>query len=165
LGFGSPATNPSYFDAARGKLNDEQWGHLDSARDDIERWPLSIDVRPGLTVANMLAASRRKIREWERAGIEPGVIIVDHLTIARVEKERQGNKVAEVGDISRGLAEMAKTLDLPVVALCQLSRDVEKRDKVWRDRTGRPRGDVPLPAGVLRPQTGGHPRRLRQGRI
>jgi replicative DNA helicase len=56
-------------------------------------------------------------------------VIVDHLTIAKADQDRKGNKVAEVGDISRGLAEMAKTLDVPVIALCQLSRDVEKREK------------------------------------
>jgi replicative DNA helicase len=121
------STNPMYFDAARGHLTEEQWWKLDQAREDIERWPLSFDVRPGLTVSAMTALARRKLRAYARQGVEPGCIIVDHLTIARAEQDRRGNKVAEVGDISRGLAEMAKHLDIPVVALCQLSRDVEKR--------------------------------------
>lgn len=119
--------NPCYFDAARGDMPSEHWRRLDDAKNEIADWPLDIDVRPGLTVPQMLAAARRRIREWERAGIEPGVILLDHLTIARPDQDRRGNKVAEVGDISRGLAEMAKTLDLPVAGLCQLSRDVEKR--------------------------------------
>lgn len=127
--YAGQSVNPRYFDAARGRLTDEQWWKLDQAREDIERWPLLIDVRPGLTTSTILNASRRQFRAWERAKIEPGCILVDHLTIARAEKERSGNKVAEVGDISRALAEMAKTLDVPVIALCQLSRDVEKRDK------------------------------------
>lgn len=123
------STNPSYFDASKGRLDQAQWNKLDEAAEEIGRWPLAFDVRPGLTVATMLAVARRKIRAWKRAGIEPGAVFVDHLTIARADQDRKGNKVAEVGDISRGLAEMAKTLDLPVIALCQLSRDVEKRDK------------------------------------
>lgn len=119
--------NPSYFDAAKGDMPEEHWRRLNEAAAQIRAWPLDIDVRPGLTVAQMLAAARRRIREWEREGVEPGVIIVDHLTIAKPDQDRRGNKVAEVGDISRSLAEMAKTLDLPVAGLCQLSRDVEKR--------------------------------------
>jgi replicative DNA helicase len=124
-----PVFSPSYFDAARGRLNPDQWQALDRALAKIGSWPLDFDTRPGLTVPVMLAASRRRFRSWERAGVKPGCVIVDHLTIAKADKDRKGNKVAEVGDISRGLAEMAKTLDVPVIALCQLSRDVEKRDK------------------------------------
>lgn len=129
LRYAGQSSNPHYFDAARGRLTAEQWWKLDAAKDEIDVWPLLIDVRPGLTTTVILNAARRQFRTWERAGVEPGCIIVDHLTIARPEKERGGNKVAEVGDISRALAEMAKTLDVPVVALCQLSRDVEKRDR------------------------------------
>lgn len=123
--------NPTYFDAARGRLTDQQWNRLDQARDEIGDWPLLIDVRPRQSVPEMLGAARRQIRTWERRGVEPGCIVVDHLTIARPANERGGNKVAEIGDISGALAEMAKVLDLPVVALCQLSRDIEKggRDK------------------------------------
>lgn len=127
--YAGKSINPCYYDAARGRMTDEQWWRLDSAREEIEQWPLLIDVRPGLTTTAIQNAARRQFRKWEHAGVEPGCILVDHLTIARAEKERSGNKVAEVGDISRALAEMAKTLDVPVVALCQLSRDVEKRDK------------------------------------
>jgi replicative DNA helicase len=129
VSYSGRSINPSYFDAARARLSPEQWEKLEAAEHEIRSWPLAFDARPGLTVPVMLAAARRQLREWERAGVEPGAIIVDHLTIAKADQDRRGNKVAEVGDISRGLAEMAKTLDVPVVALCQLSRDVEKRDK------------------------------------
>lgn len=125
--FNGASANPTYFDAARGRLSDEQWWKLDQAREDIAQWPLLFDDRPGLTVQTMLAGARRQFRKWERAGIEPGCIIIDHLTIARADGARQGNKVAEVSDISRGIAEMAKTLDVPVIALCQLNRAVEGR--------------------------------------
>ena len=123
--------NPQYFDAARGRLDQEGWWKLEAAHEDIANWPLLFDVTAGLTVAQMVASTRRQIAVWRRQGIEPGCVVVDHLTIARPDQDRKGNKVAEVGDISRSLAEMAKQLDIPVVALCQLSRDVEKggRDK------------------------------------
>lgn len=127
--YGGWPVNPEYFDVARNNVTQEQAWKLDQAADDILTWPMVIDVRPGLTVSTMAALARRQIRAWERAKIEPGCIVVDHLTIARPEQDRKGNKVAEVGDISRALAEMAKNLDIPVVALCQLSRDVEKRNE------------------------------------
>ena len=127
--YGGVSINPRYFDAARGRLSETQWRSLEYAREDIVDWPLLFDERPGLTVPAMLAGARRQFRAWERKGVEPGVIIIDHLTIAKPDQDRRGNKVAEVSDISRSVAEMAKTLNVPVVALCQLSRDVEKRDK------------------------------------
>ncbi len=126
--YSGETTNPTYFKADRNDLDADQWRQLERAADRIAGWPLHFDPRPGLTVSAMEACARRLIRDWDRQGIEPGVIVVDHLTIARPDADRRGNKVAEVGDISRSLAEMAKRLDVPVVALCQLSRDVEKRD-------------------------------------
>ena len=118
----------SYFDADQGRLNGDQWRDLEGASARITRWPLLFDTRPGLTTGQIEACARRAFRRWEADGIERGAIVVDHLTIAKPDIARSGNKVAEVGDISRGLAEMAKRLDVPVIALCQLSRDVEKRD-------------------------------------
>ena len=90
--------------------------------------PLLIDARPGLTVARIEAAARRAHRKWRKKGIEPGPVIVDHLGIVRPDKDRKGSLHAEVADVSRGLAEMAKRLGVPVVALCQLNRGVEGRD-------------------------------------
>jgi replicative DNA helicase len=126
--FAPPQFRISYFDADRGDLMNDQWRELNGASKKMEAWPLLFDVRPGLTTSQMEACARRAFRRWEADGIERGAVIVDHLTIARPDQDRKGNKVAEVGDISRGLAEMAKRLDVPVIGLCQLSRDVEKRD-------------------------------------
>ena len=128
--FSGQSENPTYFDADRGKLQRHQWQALERAEDQMAGWPLLFDTRPGLTTSSMEASARRAIRDWSRQGIDAGAIIVDHLTIAKADNDRKGNKVAEVGDISRGLAEMAKRLDVPVVALCQLSRQVEARTNV-----------------------------------
>lgn len=118
----------SYFDADQGRLDGSQWKELESCAATVSTWPLHFDTRPGLTTSQMEACARRAFRRWEANGVQRGCVIVDHLTIARTDQDRRGNKVAEIGDISRGLAEMAKRLDVPVIALCQLSRDVEKRE-------------------------------------
>lgn len=121
------AGNPTFDAARKAQLSDEQWARLSDAGLTISTWPLMFDTRPGLTLSTIEACTRRLIRSWDRQGVERGVVIIDHLGLIRPEKERQGNKVAETGDISRGLAEMAKRLDMPVVALCQLSRATESR--------------------------------------
>ncbi|MGI9169205.1 MAG: replicative DNA helicase [Caulobacteraceae bacterium] len=122
------AFNPTFDKARRNKLTAEQWGQLREAAAIVAEWPLLFDVRPGLTVSNMEACARRAFRQWERRGIPRGPVIIDHLGIVRPEKDRQGSKHAEVADVSRALAEMAKRLDAPVIALCQLNRGVESRD-------------------------------------
>ena len=118
--------SPSYDAARKGKLSPEDWRKLDEAAAVVEDWPLLFDVRPGLTVSLMEAAARRAHRDWKRRGITPGPVIVDHLGIVRPERDRAGNKVVETGDVSRALAEMAKRLDVPVVALCQVGRANER---------------------------------------
>lgn len=120
--------NPWYLSAAKGKLTEDQWSRLGEAKSEISRLPLKLDVRAGRTVSQIEAAVRRSHRRWRKAGIKPGPVVVDHLGIVRPEKARQGSKHAEVADVSRGLAEMAKRLGVPVVALCQLNRGVEGRD-------------------------------------
>lgn len=120
--------NPSYFKAEWGSLDQPQWSRLQEATRAMSSWPVMFDCRPALTAAQIMAASRRIVRNWAKAGIEPGCIIVDHLGLIRPESGRNGNKVAEIGDVSGALREMAKALEVPVIALCQLSRDVEKRE-------------------------------------
>lgn len=120
--------NPWYISAAKGRLSPRQWERLDAARRDIAAMPLLVDTRAGLTVSAIEAATRRAHRKWRRMGVKPGPVVVDHLGLVRPEKDRKGAKHAEVADVSRGLAEMAKRLGVPVVALCQLNRGVEGRD-------------------------------------
>ncbi|WP_426046060.1 replicative DNA helicase [Brevundimonas sp. TWP3-1-2b1] len=123
-----PDGNPWYISASKGTLTRRQWERLREAQAAVASMPLLIDARAGLTVARIEAAARRAHRKWRKKGIEPGPVIVDHLGIVRPDKDRKGSRHAEVADVSRGLAEMAKRLGVPVVALCQLNRGVEGRD-------------------------------------
>lgn len=120
--------NPWYISASKGCLSPAQWSRLDDAQRQIAALPLMIDARPSLTISRIEASVRRAHRKWKKQGVKPGPVVVDHLGIVRPEKARNGNRTAEVADVSRGLAEMAKRLGVPVVALCQLNRGVEGRD-------------------------------------
>ena len=120
-------SNPSYSKAEWGSLDPGQWDRLQRATKEMSGWPVMFDARPALSVAQVSSAARRIVRNWRKAGVEPGCIIVDHLGLLRPERN-MNNKVAEIGEISGALREMAKALEVPVIALCQLSRDVEKRE-------------------------------------
>jgi replicative DNA helicase len=119
------SNNPTFDSARKGKLSQDQWRRLRETSDQVRGWPLLFDVRPGLTVAQMEAAARRAHRRWKRQGIKAGPVVIDHLGIIRAHTDRKGSRHAEVADISRALAIMAKRLGVPVIVLCQLNRAVE----------------------------------------
>lgn len=90
----------------------------------LESWPLYIDDRGGLTLDQLRTEARRLKRQHEL-----GLLVVDYLQLlAGSDRRRDGNRVQEVSEITRGLKALAKEMNLPIIALSQLSRDVEKRD-------------------------------------
>lgn len=128
VSYGAQTTNAQFDKAMKGTLETWQWGKLHEANHEIDRCPLVIDERAGLTMLQIESAARRMIRKWQRAGIKPGPIIIDHLGKVRPSTDRNGNKHAEVADVSNDCQAMAKRLGVPVVALVQLNRAVESRD-------------------------------------
>jgi replicative DNA helicase len=117
-----------YYDIANGTLTDAQAQRvIDAAR--IQReWPLQIDPAPGLTVSQIAARARRHKQNLERQGLRLGPVIVDHMHIVRPSNRYSGARVNEVGEISAALKGLAKELDVPVIALAQLSRALESRE-------------------------------------
>lgn len=109
----------------RKELSTSDWLKLKECQEAVREWPWYFDERPGLTMAQIETAARRQIRKFERAGIKPGPIIIDHLGKVRPTKDRRGNRTAEMSDISDDAMQMAKRLGVPVVALVQLNRRVE----------------------------------------
>lgn len=95
----------------------------------VMKLPIFVDDTSALDIAQM----RIRARRW-RDKFDIELIIVDYLQLMKCrEKARQGRQL-ELAEISGGLKDMAKELDLPVLALSQLSRDFEKRDKEGRPR-------------------------------
>ncbi len=124
---GYPA-NPTADAAMKNNLPPELWARLEEAEEIVRSWPLLVDTRPGLTIAQIEAATRRQHRRWERQGIAPGPVVIDHLGKVRPSRDRKGNRHAEVADISAEACEMAKRLGVPVLGLVQLNRGVEQRE-------------------------------------
>jgi len=107
-----------------GKIGQADFRNLARAAADLETLPLYIDDTPGLTIAALRTRARRLKR---RHGI--GLIVVDYLQLLQGSGNRAGdNRVQEISEISRGLKTLAKELDVPVLALSQLSRAVEQRE-------------------------------------
>ena len=108
----------------RGELSDAEFSKVVRASQEIESLPMYIDDTPALTVAGLRARARRLKRQH---GLS--LVIVDYLQLMRPSTStRLNNRVQEVSEITQGLKALAKELNLPVVALSQLSRAVEQRD-------------------------------------
>jgi replicative DNA helicase len=107
-----------------GKISQQDFRNLARAAAELEILPLFIDDTPALTIAALRTRARRLKR---RHGI--GLIIVDYLQLLQGSgKSSDSNRVQEISEISRGLKTLAKELNVPVIALSQLSRAVEQRE-------------------------------------
>lgn len=109
-----------------GYISEGDWGAIADAMNSLSQLELYIDDSPGLSILEARAKARRELRK--AAG--KGLIVVDYLQLMQPpQTRRDGNRAVEVGEISRGLKVLAKEMDMPVLALSQLSRAVEMRGK------------------------------------
>lgn len=105
-----------------GNLSDDDFSKLSEAMGEMAETPIFIDDTPGLSVLEMRTKARRAAHEQPL-----GLIIVDYLQLMQGSGRSDGNRVQEVSEISRGLKLIARELNVPVIALSQLSRSVESR--------------------------------------
>ncbi|WP_432773752.1 replicative DNA helicase [Francisella salimarina] len=104
------------------RLNDAHWVKITSAMKSLSDMPLYIDDTSSLTPAEMRSRARRLYNE--HGGLS--MILIDYLQLMKIPGY-ENNRTLEVSEISRSLKALAKELDIPVIALSQLSRDLEKR--------------------------------------
>lgn len=108
-----------------GTLTDEDFLKMSQYSAAISKVPLYIDDTPGMSVPMMRTRARRLARKC--GGI--ALIVIDYLQLMTSPGGRRNdNRVQEISEITRGLKMLAKELDVPVIALSQLSRSVESRD-------------------------------------
>lgn len=118
----------AYFDIARGLVSDDQAEKLFDAKHAMRSLSIKIDPQGGLNASQIGARARRHKQALEAKGRTLDLVIVDHLHIMRASERYRGNRVAEITEISAALKALAKELNVPLVALAQLSRAVEARD-------------------------------------
>jgi replicative DNA helicase len=108
----------------RGQITDSEFTRLQAAAMELQTLPLFIDHTGGISIAQLAARARRLKRQ---KGL--GLIVVDYLQLLTGSAKRsQEGRVQEVSEITVGLKALAKELCVPILALSQLSRQVENRD-------------------------------------
>jgi replicative DNA helicase len=105
-----------------GKFSDSEWENFVLKMQDLSTLPLYIDDSGGISIAQIAARARRMKREKNI-----GVVIIDHIQLVAPARKVE-NRVQEITEISKNLKVLAKELDVPVIALSQLSRSVDSRD-------------------------------------
>jgi len=108
-----------------GKLNVEQFQDLVNATQEIHNLGIFLDDTPALSISALRSRARRLKRKNNLS-----LLIVDYLQLVRGSSHNSNNRVQEVSEVTQGLKAIAKELNIPVIALSQLSRAVEaKEDK------------------------------------
>ncbi len=108
----------------RGMIQEDEFARLVTASQELQTLPLFIDHTGGITIAQLAARARRLKRQ---KGL--GLLVVDYLQLLSGSAKRSAEgRVQEVSEITVGLKALAKELAVPIVALSQLSRQVENRD-------------------------------------
>ena len=107
----------------RGDLTESEFAAIAEAAKTMDSIPFYIDQTGGLSIAQLAARARRLKRQ---KGLD--VLIVDYIQLLSGSKSRSDNRVQEVTEITTNLKALAKELNVPIIALSQLSRQVESRE-------------------------------------
>ena len=105
-----------------GRLNDDEWQRMTFALGKLHEAPIHIDETPALNSTELRARARRLYRQCGKLGL----IVIDYLQLMSSVRDGE-NRATELSEISRSVKALAKELHVPVVALSQLSRNVESR--------------------------------------
>lgn len=129
-----------------GDLNDDDFEKLGQAMGSLSESPIFIDDTPGISIMEMRTKARREANKHPL-----GLIVVDYLQLmSGTGKANDFNRVQEISEISRGLKLIAREMNVPVVALSQLSRSVEQRpDKIPQLSDLRESGSIEQDADIV----------------
>lgn len=105
-----------------GRLNDDEWQRLTEALGKLHEAPIHIDETPALNSTELRARARRLFRQYGKLGL----IVIDYLQLMSAVRDTE-NRATELSEISRSVKALAKELNVPILALSQLSRNVEQR--------------------------------------
>jgi len=113
-----------------GKISQEEFSHLVRTSNELASMPFFIDDTPAVSISGLRTRARRLKRVHNLK-----LLVVDYLQLVRGSSSKANeNRVQEVSEITQGLKAIAKELDIPVIALSQLSRQVENRGAKARDK-------------------------------
>ena len=105
-----------------GKVEDDDWQKLAEASGNLSQAQIFIDDTPGISVMEIRAKCRKLKLEKNI-----GMVVIDYIQLVQGSNKRNGSREQEISEISRSLKILAKEINVPVIALSQLSRSVEQR--------------------------------------
>ncbi|MDP6439980.1 MAG: replicative DNA helicase, partial [Candidatus Brocadiia bacterium] len=127
----------------RGDLQDSEWRDIEDSVHDMVELPLFIDDTPALRLSDLRARARRMHHQH---GVE--LIVVDYMQLVRPTRGRD-NRATEVAEISAGLKALARELEVPLLAVAQLNRSVDKESRLPRMSDLRESGAIEQDADVI----------------
>lgn len=112
-----------------GMFKKERWRELAREIQRLGEAPMFIDDTPALTITDIRVRSRRLASELKKQGKELGLIMIDYIGLIRGGGKKAESRQQEVSEISRMLKELARNLEVPVLALSQLNRNTENKTR------------------------------------
>ncbi len=106
-----------------GRVNDEEWPRVANASHKLADAKIAFNFTPGLTIKEMRALARRGGRELGK----PCMIVLDYVQLMVADAENESTRATQLAEISRGAKLLAQEMEVPVILLSQLNREVEKR--------------------------------------
>ncbi len=119
----APVAGVKSWDIRTGNISDDAFSRIGDAFGEMSEVPIYIDDASSMTILELRNKARRAAHDHDI-----GLVIVDYLQLIQGSERYAGNRVQEVTEISRGLKTLARELEIPVIALAQLSRNVTGRD-------------------------------------
>lgn len=113
-------------DIRAGRVKDDEWSKIAEGMGSLSGLDILIDDTPSLNITELRAKATRHFKGVDGKE-KKGLIIVDYLQLMQPARRNTENRQVEIAEISRGLKILAKTLNVPIIALSQLSRAVESR--------------------------------------
>lgn len=124
----TPQRYVPYFKALNGDLTDGDYQLFRQGMTKADQLPLYITDTGGRTVASVRLEMRRLRRKLQREGKTLDLVVIDYLQLMNSSSRYKGNRVQEITEITRGLKELAKEYNVPILTLSQLSRSLESRE-------------------------------------
>jgi replicative DNA helicase len=117
-----------YTNLIKGTVTEDELSTLLASNGDADRLPLWIEEQSGLTITDIRVKVERMAEQAAARKKALGLLVVDYLQLVRASGRYAGNRVGEIAEISWGLRELGREYGLAIIALSQLSRQVESRD-------------------------------------
>lgn len=118
--------NVRYGDLLKGRGDQSHKARAREAARHLASLPLSVNDRGGLTIDDIRIQAQRQLRAWEKAGVERGAILIDHIGLVKPARKTD-SKAADTADTVNELKDLAKQLKAPIIALVQVNRQTENR--------------------------------------